>query len=235
MTVLVASGDGGANENRSTAGTAVVGAFPANNPNVTAVGGTNLITSDDSGTYAGETVWNDSDPATCCPFGSPPGLSSGATGGAPSVFYPAPGWQQGITGMTSRTATDISWNASDRTGVWVVARISPLLDPFYPNAIYGAVGGTSEGAPSLAGVVALADQAAGRGLGNINPWLYTHMTYTGPKPIFHDITVGQNGAVEHSAPILGPGYPAKAGWDEPTGVGTPDVRNFINAIAGTNY
>jgi subtilase family serine protease len=236
MTVLVAAGDGGANDGRSTAGTSLVGQFPADDPNVTAVGGTDLFTSDDTGTYAGETVWNDSDPTTCS-FGCPNGTNGGtaATGGSPSAFWPAPTYQQGITGFSTRSTSDVSWNAGCSTFVWVALSVSPNLDPFFPTTAYGGVCGTSEAAPSFAGAVALADQAAGHGLGNINPWMYSHMVYTGTHPIFHDITVGQNGEFEAGQTILGPGYKAGPGWDAPTGVGSPDVRNFVNAIAGTNY
>ena len=50
--------------------------------------------------------------------------------------------------------------------------------------------GTSASAPSFAGVVALADQAIGGRLGNINPLLYALNQST--PTAYHDITTGNN-------------------------------------------
>jgi len=63
-------------------------------------------------------------------------------------------------------------------------------------------------------ITALANQAAGKGLGNINPTLYK---LGSAGRCFHDVTIGDNHF--HSDP----GEPARDGWDLPTGWGTPDA------------
>jgi subtilase family serine protease len=84
------------------------------------------------------------------------------------------------------------------------------------------VGGTSASSPQWAGLIAMADQIAGRDLGFINPALYA----IGDNPAmyaadFHDVTVGSN----QTSTI--PGYSASPGWDAVTGLGTPNVANLI--------
>jgi len=83
ITVFASSGDSGATNGGST----VNASFPASDPLVTAVGGTNLFLSD-TGTYQSEDVWNDAD---ACPFGCKSG-PLGATGGAPCKIFAAPSY-----------------------------------------------------------------------------------------------------------------------------------------------
>ncbi len=199
--------------------------YPASSPNVLAVGGTYLFAGD-GGAYGSETAWNDQDP-NLCPFGCryfgqfPFTL---ATGGAPSLIFPTPSYQQGITGYTMRTTADVAYNASLYTAVlsYVGYFPDPSLDGIYFNA------GTSEGAPQWAGVIALADEAAGRALGFVNPTLYGILakpaTYAAD---FHDVTVGNN-----EVPYPGCCYSAGTSYDLPTGLGTPNVANLIKTLAG---
>jgi subtilase family serine protease len=215
ITLIASSGDDGAIDYLSF----VNASFPASDPLVTAVGGTNLfydLTA--SGTaasgYQGETVWNDS-PGQC-PFGCSAG-PFGATGGAPSVIFAAPAYQKALSGYTARTTSDVGYNASVYTGLLVyIGALSPA--GFY------FVGGTSEGAPQWAGIVALADESAGRALGLINPKLYAIGANAAEYAAdFHDVTSGTNA-------FDGPGFPAKTGYDLPTGLGTPDVAHLINDL-----
>jgi subtilase family serine protease len=84
------------------------------------------------------------------------------------------------------------------------------------------VGGTSAGAPQWAGLVALADQIAGRRLGHINPALYRIASDpTRYARDFFDVTSGCN----QVSPV--PGYCASIGWDAVTGLGTPNAANLI--------
>lgn len=190
--------------------------FPASNPYVTAVGGTDLFLSD-SGQYQSETVWNDSDPSLC-PFGCQFGVI-GATGGAPSLIFPAPAYQSGVTGFSMRTTADVAYNASVYTAV-----IGYMSVPGEPAGYY-FFGGTSEGAPQWAAIGALADQAAGKALGPLNPLLYAIAQRPSAYAAdFHDVTVGQNG-------LNGPGYAAKPGYDVPTGLGSPNVAPLVAALA----
>lgn len=211
MSVFASAGDNGATNGYSTPNAL----FPASDPNVTSVGGTNLFASD-SGAYQSETVWNDSDP-TLCPFGCGYGVF-GATGGAPSVLFPAASYQSALSGMSARTTADVSYNASVYTAILVYQSIPGEASGFY---FYG---GTSEGAPQWAAITALADQAAGHPLGALNPLLYRiAQNRSEYRADFHDITQGQNG-------LNGPGYAAAPGYDLPTGLGSPDVANLIATL-----
>ena len=92
------------------------------------------------------------------------------------------------------------------------------------------VGGTSSGSPQWAGLIALADQMAGRDLGFINPALYAIANDPGKYAAdFYDVNTGNNQA----NPDI-PGYPATTGWDAVTGLGTPNVANLLpDLIAAT--
>ena len=89
---------------------------------------------------------------------------------------------------------------------------------------YYGVCGTSEASPMFAGVVAIADQAAGHGLGLLNEKLY------GATPPVYDVVSGDN--VQAGSGV--PGYTAGSGWDAVTGLGTPaDAQAFVHALAGS--
>ena len=209
MAVFASSGDGGA-----TDGYPVTNAgYPASDPNVIAVGGTNLFTSD-TGTYQSETVWNDGDPAQC-PFGCTDG-AFGATGGAPSKLFAASSFQGAVSGLTARTTSDVSYNASVYTSVLVYAG-------FYPNPAddgFYFYGGTSSGSPQWAAIGALV-KAVGVSLADLDAKLYG--AAAAHPAAFHDVTVGSNN-------FNGPGYSAKAGYDIPTGLGSPDVAKLVAAL-----
>lgn len=214
ITVFSSAGDNGA-----TDGTASISAeYPSSDPLVTAVGGTNLFINSADDSYSNETVWNDSDPALC-PFGCSQG-EFGATGGAPSAIFSAPSYQSALSGDTARTTSDVSYNASVYTAVWVYIGFfaNPADNGFY------FVGGTSSGSPQWAAITADANAMAGHSLGFLNPTLYA----IGANPTeyandFHDVTVGQNGF--NSA-----GFSAGTGYDIPTGLGTPNVANLLNDL-----
>ncbi|MGH3001927.1 MAG: S53 family peptidase [Gaiellaceae bacterium] len=210
ITVLASAGDTGA----SAGTTANTASYPASDPWVTGVGGTQgdpypyglcPSTASDDCTYGGEQVWNEPDyPA--------------ATGGGLSQIFGVPSYQAGL-GFTSRATPDVAYNAAINGGVLVVQG---------PN-IY-LVGGTSCGSPQWAGIFALANQAraeAGKGpIGFANPTLYSIYHGGSYGADFHDITVGDNTLA--GAPVKG--YSAGAGYDLATGIGTPDVANLIGSL-----
>lgn len=211
ISVFAAAGDNGATNGYSFANPL----YPASDPLVTAVGGTNLFM-DDSGNYQSEDVWNDSDPSLC-PFGCTAGIF-GATGGSPSLIFSAPAFQQAASGNAMRSIANVSYNASVYTGVLVYLGFLPAAqDGFY------FFGGTSEGAPQWAAITALANQAAGHALGYLNPPLYGIAAGSSYSSDFHDITVGQNG-------LSGPGFSAGIGYDYPTGLGSPNVANLVTDL-----
>ena len=212
ITVLASSGDNGA----AAGFPATNASFPASDPLVTAVGGTNLFVSG-NGSYGSETVWNDSD-STLCPYGCTSG-AFGATGGAASSVFAAPSYQSALSGNTARTTSDVAYNASVYTGVLTYLGFEGGSN----NGFY-FFGGTSEGAPQWAGIVALADQAAGHSLGFLNPALYAIGANASQyNADFHDVTVGNNG-------FFGPGFNAGTGYDIPTGLGSPNVANLIATL-----
>jgi subtilase family serine protease len=213
VTVLCAAGDWGSTGFELDLVTLypypVVG-FPASSPLVTAVGGTTLF-ADTSGNYQYETVWNDSN------FGFP-----AAGGGGISQVFSMPEYQERwlspqiqATLSGHRGIPDVSYNADVATPILIyVSFLGPAAAGYY------FVGGTSEGAPQWAGIVADLNQFAGHPLGFLNAKLYALGGRGRIYDFFHDITIGNNS-------IVGvPGYNATAGWDLATGWGTPDLTRI---------
>src|SRR3989454_516224 len=155
--------------------------------------------------YGGEQVWNE--PV----FGV-------ATGGAPSNLFGVPSYQSGL-GLTTRTIPDVAYNAPINGGVLVVWTAIPAQAGIY------IVGGTSAGSPQWASVVALANQLKGGPVGFINPTLYKIGCSARYGADFHDITVGNNQLSGTPA-----GFPAATGWDDATGLGTPNVANLVQDL-----
>jgi subtilase family serine protease len=234
VTVLGSSGDGGTANIIKTpvaAGGTVVPyptvEWPASDPLVTGVGGTYLCT-DPAATSA--RVVDSIDPPVNCQ--SNPGVAEVgwiASGGGFSHVFSKPAYQDTLpAGSTSigsmRGVPDIASEASSRTGPLVYDTNAGLGD--VSNAGSGGwfvIGGTSVACPQWAGMVAIADQINGGGLGLINPGLYA----IGANPAryandFFDITTGNNQA----DPSI-PGYPATTGWDPVTGLGTPNAANLL--------
>jgi hypothetical protein len=79
---------------------------------------------------------------------------------------------------------------------------------------------------SSPGLVAIADQIAGHGLGLINPTLYALGVGPNYGTYFYDVTTGNNQA----APSV-QGFPATTGWDPVTGLGTPNAAALVPALA----
>ena len=106
------------------------------------------------------------------------------------------------TGCAKRAMADVSAAANPNTGGLAV---------FYPtnskSSTWAQVGGTSESAPIIAAVYALSGNTAG--YANAIP--YAH-----PGNLF-DVTSGSNGTCPTTQWCN-----ARAGWDGPTGLGTPN-------------
>ncbi|MGH3414124.1 MAG: S53 family peptidase [Marmoricola sp.] len=224
ITFLASSGDSGSVGSKKTPvgkggsqlTTPQVG-WPASDPLVTAVGGTNLCTSPFTGT-----VDSTDGPAPCQANPGQREVGWNGSGGGFSHVFARPSYQGTLpAGSTSvpastRGVPDISMNAS--CGTYVV-----VLDtaPGY-NGYYG-VCGTSEASPMFAGVVAITDQVAGHDMGLLNQKLY------GTPPPMYDVTSGDNTQAGSGVP----GYAAGTGWDAVTGLGTPaDADTFVHALAG---
>ncbi len=186
--------------------------FPASSPFVTAVGGTTLNL-DANGDYQSETVWNDSP-------------SDGASGGGVSQYFGEPVYQWAVgpalqgTLLGHRGVPDIAFNADPNTPVWVYFGFLPDAEE---NGFLPVGSGTSAAAPPWAGIIADANQLAGRPLGFLNPRLYAIGAAGNQSEFFHDITVGNN------AYNGLPGYSAIPGWDPASGFGTPNLSNLSTA------
>jgi subtilase family serine protease len=189
--------------------------YPASDPLVTGVGGTQgnpysggLFV---NGHYGSEQVWNE------------PAFDA-ATGGAPSFLFAAPPWQRPVTPYKTRSVPDVAYNAAIIGGVPV--RYTQQVGADAGNRFTFLVGGTSSGSPQWAAIFALVNQARGlQGKGPIgfaNESLYKVGKHG--SAAFHDITVGTNAL---DSPL---GYPATAGYDASTGLGTPNVSQLLPGL-----
>lgn len=116
-----------------------------------------------------------------------------------STIYAKPRFQRSInTGCADRAQSDVSAVASPNTGVAV-------YDSFHQRG-WEVFGGTSVATPIIAAVFALAGRTSRNNPGN----LYSHASS------LNDVTTGTNGNC--GAPLCDAG----AGWDGPTGLGTPN-------------
>jgi subtilase family serine protease len=210
VTVLASAGDGGSS-NAELDGVTLypnptVG-YPASSPWVTAVGGTSLYASTE-GQYGYELVWDE---------------QGGAGGGGISQLFDEPQYQvaslpaavgQQLGGK--RGLPDVSYNADPYTAVLIYLTFLGA-----DNAGYYAIGGTSEGSPQWAGIVADLNQFAGRNLGFLNPALYAVGGLGQFGNYGRDITNGGNGLNNV------PGYFAGPGWDPASGWGTPNLVDVL--------
>jgi Pro-kumamolisin, activation domain len=222
--------------------------FPSSLPYVTGVGGTEFNEGNGSYwqpapvtdvnpsalSYIPEIVWNDSS--------SQNGLD--ATGGGASSIFGKPTWQTG-TGVPAdgaRDVPDISLAASNTHDPYLVcSSLSGTTTSSCQNGFrnsttdlnFNAYGGTSFGAPTFAGMLALINQQTGStGQGNINYILYPLAAISGPA--FHDIATGNNNSpcVLQSQGCLDGnpiGFTSGLGYDQATGLGTIDAANLVNS------
>lgn len=195
QTFFVASGDSGA------WGPGTQFSWPADDQNVTAVGGTDLITSGPGGSWVSETAWVDS------------------SGGISPNGIPIPSWQknkkvvtkQNGASRTLRNVPDVAMEGNFDN--WIC----------YQNTCNGGWGGTSFAAPRWAGYLALVNQQAALNgdspVGFINDDLYRIAKGRNYLANFHDITSGNNG-----------GFNAVTGYDLVTGWGSPNGSRLINTL-----
>ncbi len=215
VTVVVASGDYGAIGNGSSAPVRQV-SLPASDPLALAAGGTTLTANPVTGAYVGETAWNTSS--------GPEGPA--ASGGGFSRLFARPAYQDGVPGIgATRGVPDVAADATSGTGM--------ALAFGAPGGGYEFIGagGTSAAAPFWAGLIALADQEAGRPLGFVNPAIYRIARGPLYRKAFHDITAGTNTVAVAGVTVTG--YQAGPGWDPVTGWGSPDAQVLIPLLAAT--
>jgi hypothetical protein len=215
--------------------------YPASSPHVVSVGGTSLTMTGENGqAWASESVWDGS-------------------GGGCSVGFPAPAWQREVsdwssvgcgTGSESRRASnDVAADADPYTGVAVYDSVPYLIPGERPRdggpPGWTPIGGTSAASPIVASMFALA--GGSHGIAYPAQTLYSHLG----SVLLHDITEGGTGKCEgfYEGGCSGSMVPlspedcgrgalicnASAGYDGPSGVGTPDgVEAFAPARAKTH-
>jgi uncharacterized protein (TIGR03437 family) len=231
ITWMVASGDWGAatcdiSSPTPQAAKGPTVSFPADLPEVTAVGGTefdegaetywsqtNTANGASALSWIPEMAWNDSVERN--------GLA--ATGGGPSALFTKPFWQTGpgVPDDNARDLPDVALSASpDHDGYEV-----------YTGGYLNIYGGTSVASPIFAGIVALLNQETGAaGQGNINPALYKLAQSS--KDAFHDVTIGNNmvSCVQSSPGCSNGlmGFSAGPGYDMATGLGSVDAWRLIS-------
>lgn len=216
QTMVAAAGDEGSSdcEGASPSEPSPAVDDPASQPYVTGVGGLTVTSIDP----LDETVWNDGCTRSTC----------GAGGGGESILWTQPSWQV-APGITTTASTG---------GMRMVPDLSVMADPstgfieYYTGDTgscirdcasgWGAIGGTSIGAPLVADMVAIAAQAcdvpSGR-LGFVNPSLYA-MASSG----FNEVTTGNND-------LFGVGvYSAGPGYNMASGLGSPDGAAFFAGL-----
>lgn len=215
VTVLAATGDQGATSfeyNMKDLYTAPAVSWPATDPLVTAVGGTQLDLRANGTRRKPDAAWDDS-------------------GGGKSIAFGRPAYQDGVRALTgnARGVPDIAMDASCASAVVIY------------GSFYGSPGqwkpicGTSLSAPLFAGIVALADQYAGHGkahgLGVINPAIYTIAARHEPGIV--EISAGDNTQTfnQHGKKYTVQGFAATGGYNLVTGVGTVDAAYFVPELA----
>jgi subtilase family serine protease len=173
-------------------------------PWVTAVGGSIPHLSATGKRLGPDPVWNPSSlpERSLPPAGDPEGEGAGF-----SAVYTRPGYQNSVAAVTRskwRSVPDITMDAS---------------------------GGTSEAAPLLAGVLALATQLNhGKNVGPVNNVLYRVLGPAGLKDGIADVVSGNNTLTIHGK-VFVRGFTAARGFDVASGWGTVRAAAFAPALA----
>ncbi|WP_455771716.1 putative Ig domain-containing protein [Streptomyces lavendulae] len=143
------------------------------------------------------------------------GSSAGGNGAGSgcSGFTTKPSWQSD-SGCAKRTVSDVSAVADPATGLAVYDS--------YQASGWNVYGGTSASAPIIAAVYALAGTPAAGSYPSSYPYAHTAS--------LNDVTSGANGSCNSSYLCT-----AKAGYDGPTGLGTPNgTAAFTGGSTGGN-
>jgi kumamolisin len=131
-------------------------------------------------------------------------------GGGKSIYFSRPPWQTapGAPAVAQRMVPDVSLAADPEEGAFLVL-----------HGKVTQIGGTSWSAPVWAGFCALINEARTKAQKPALPFL-NPLIYPLVNTCFRDINKGTNGAFD-----AGPGY------DLVTGLGVPNVKALIQALA----
>jgi len=195
----------------------------AGDPHVTAVGGTNLVTTHKKGSKDSAYVRENAHSDPLIPF-DPFGTGNlvanevWGSGGGFSRHFRAPPYQDGVTGSRFRAFPDVSMHMG---GCISLSELPCGPDRSSDVVIVGGkeidLHGTSASAPDFAGVLALWEELeGGKRFGNVNPRLYARAAKNGAGHYFRQDIPGDNGF-----------YKTHAGYNEVLGLGTPVVKNLL--------
>lgn len=238
--------------------------FPASSPLATAIGGTSLALNPDN-SIAFQTGWGnnltmiaETNALNNAPINPPLHLGfQGGAGGGASLTFARPSFQSGLNvpGNT-RLVPDIAMLADPFTGAEIIETIGGELS-------VGVIGGTSLATPMFSGIMAIAAQQAGHGLGQAAQLLYDLPAgavtdvpaVSSPNNVTGMINATPFTANQLAAPLgnttsfysalynspfstrwfvltfgTDTSLTTGPGWDNVTGVGTPNGADFVNAL-----
>ena len=224
QTICVSSGDAGAYTDQS-AGVKPNASFPADDPYVLCVGGTNLIDGLSGGntTYVSETSWSDTADKGRGPIGT-------GGGGGYSAYFPFPTYQSGSFtaagnpqgSLTKRNVPDVSLYSDYDAGGYDVYFSDPVN-----GAGWSGYNGTSAASPLWAAFLADVNQARAAksqgAVGFANPAIYQQAESSSYATLFHDIADGSNNLF----------YKAVKGYDNSTGWGTFKGSSLLTALSAS--
>jgi subtilase family serine protease len=174
----------------------------------------------------------------------------GAGGGVSQIFA-EPSYQQGVVpssvftaqGRTGRAVPDVAALADPNAG-YLIGETQTFPDGTAKYSEY-RIGGTSLASPIFAGIMALANQAAGHPLGFANPLLYSLAGSSSFRDVVNpastvavvrvdfnnsvDATGGTTTSLRTANQTLS--LATTPGWDDVTGVGTP-TGALLSAVIG---
>jgi subtilase family serine protease len=250
ISVLFSSGDSG--DEVSNTGTRQVD-YAASDPYVTAVGGTALAVTRSDG-YGFEQGWGTGKSTLTGGAWSPgsPGYQYGGGGGTSKLFA-QPDYQKSVVPASianhfgtgpHRAVPDVAMVGDPNTG-FLVGQSQTFPGGSIKYSEY-RLGGTSLSSPLLAGVVALAGEANNGSLGFLNPALYglagtsayRDITGTGVTNgvVRVDYVNGYSSAGGTTTTLRTFNQTGtlhtRVGYDDVTGMGTPDGQKFLDGLAG---
>jgi subtilase family serine protease len=207
VTMVAATGDTGASgytySTKSLYDSQVVG-WPASDPLVTAVGGTQLDLTPSGSRRKPDVAWS-------------------LGGGGLSSVFARPAYQNAVVRYGMRAIPDVSMDAACQSATAIYLS--------FLGARWTQGCGTSLAAPLFAAIVALADQVAGHSLGPVNTALY-RMAAARDRGIV-DVVSGSNAidVTVHGVQRTVRGWTAGTGYDLASGLGTIDGRYFVPELA----
>ena len=209
--------------------------YPAGDPYIVEVGGTQLITNGNGGSWSNEEGWPDGG------GGVAPATAKYGTSTNYGVNYAQPSWQSGV----SNSSNGVS--ATNRTDPDIAAEADYEYIGCTNGSCEDTYGGTSYATPLWAGIVAgmntVSVAASNGSLGFVNYQLYAAgNASSGFTGIFHDVTAcggvdanegpgpNCNSSTLSSGTYPKQGYNPVAGYDGVTGWGSPNGSSLISSL-----